>query len=88
MINRLKMSQEMDDKETNMTALAGRSQSPAIRYRVLGMALLVFSSGVITAQTANHPVHNVVLVHGAWADGSGWRGVYDRRQEALSERSQ
>lgn len=21
--------------------------------------------------------HNVVLVHGAWADGSGWRGVYD-----------
>jgi pimeloyl-ACP methyl ester carboxylesterase len=19
----------------------------------------------------------VVLVHGAWADGSGWRGVYD-----------
>ena len=23
------------------------------------------------------PVHNVVLVHGAFADGSGWRGVYD-----------
>ncbi|MEH0196431.1 alpha/beta hydrolase [Caulobacter sp. CCNWLY153] len=23
-------------------------------------------------------VHNVVLVHGAFADGSGWRGVYDR----------
>jgi pimeloyl-ACP methyl ester carboxylesterase len=22
-------------------------------------------------------VKNVVLVHGAWADGSGWRGVYD-----------
>lgn len=22
-------------------------------------------------------VHNVVLVHGAFADGSGWRGVYD-----------
>lgn len=21
--------------------------------------------------------HNVVLVHGAWADGSGWRAVYD-----------
>ena len=20
---------------------------------------------------------SVVLVHGAWADGSGWRGVYD-----------
>ena len=23
-------------------------------------------------------VRNVVLVHGAFADGSGWRGVYDR----------
>ncbi|GID28864.1 alpha/beta fold hydrolase [Paractinoplanes brasiliensis] len=22
-------------------------------------------------------IHNVVLVHGAFADGSGWRGVYD-----------
>lgn len=26
---------------------------------------------------ATQPVHNVVLVHGAFADGSGWRGVYD-----------
>jgi len=23
------------------------------------------------------PVNNIVLVHGAWADGSGWKGVYD-----------
>ena len=23
------------------------------------------------------PVKNIVLVHGAFADGSGWRGVYD-----------
>ena len=23
------------------------------------------------------PVKNIVLVHGAWADGSGWQGVYD-----------
>jgi len=23
------------------------------------------------------PIKNVVLVHGAWADGSGWKGVYD-----------
>src|ERR1700742_4833618 len=22
-------------------------------------------------------VKNIVLVHGAWADGSGWKGVYD-----------
>ncbi|MDN3551526.1 alpha/beta hydrolase [Mucilaginibacter aquaedulcis] len=25
----------------------------------------------------NKPVKNIVLVHGAFADGSGWRGVYD-----------
>jgi pimeloyl-ACP methyl ester carboxylesterase len=24
-----------------------------------------------------HHVRNVVLVHGAWVDGSGWKGVYD-----------
>jgi pimeloyl-ACP methyl ester carboxylesterase len=23
------------------------------------------------------PVKNIVLVHGAWVDGSGWRPVYD-----------
>ena len=22
-------------------------------------------------------INNIVLVHGAWADGSGWKGVYD-----------
>jgi pimeloyl-ACP methyl ester carboxylesterase len=29
----------------------------------------------LKSQTAE--AKNVVLVHGAWADGSGWRGVYD-----------
>lgn len=28
--------------------------------------------------SASQPVRNVVLVHGAFADGSGWRGVYDQ----------
>ncbi len=31
-----------------------------------------------TALHAQHtPIRNIVLVHGAWADGSGWKGVYD-----------
>lgn len=39
-------------------------------------------SGAAQAQTtsalpADQSVRNVVLVHGAFADGSGWRGVYD-----------
>ena len=29
------------------------------------------------AQDKGHRVRNIVLVHGAWADGSGWKGVYD-----------
>src|SRR5580698_5012563 len=29
------------------------------------------------AQTPATPIRNIVLVHGAWADGSGWKGVYD-----------
>lgn len=33
------------------------------------------SSGALGVST--EPVRNIVLVHGAFADGSGWRGVYD-----------
>src|SRR6187399_2129295 len=29
------------------------------------------------AQPAHTPVKNIVLVHGAWVDGSGWKPVYD-----------
>jgi len=28
-------------------------------------------------QTSGTPIKNIVLVHGAWADGSCWKGVYD-----------
>jgi pimeloyl-ACP methyl ester carboxylesterase len=60
-----------------MTALAKYSQPRTQAYTVLCMALLVCSSSVLTAKDTNHSVRNVVLVHGAWADGSGWKGVYD-----------
>ncbi|MBM0105190.1 alpha/beta hydrolase [Steroidobacter sp. S1-65] len=30
-----------------------------------------------SATSSGSPAKNVVLVHGAFADGSGWRGVYD-----------
>ena len=38
---------------------------------------LLFTCGVLSAQDQEHRVRNIVLVHGAWADGSGWKGVYD-----------
>jgi pimeloyl-ACP methyl ester carboxylesterase len=38
---------------------------------------LLFTCSVLSAQNQDHRVRNIVLVHGAWADGSGWKGVYD-----------
>ena len=34
-------------------------------------------SSKVNLQAQQSEVKNIVLVHGAWADGSGWRGVYD-----------
>jgi len=60
-----------------MTTFAGHFQPRSRTYKVLCMALLLFGCGAVTAQNAKHSVRNIVLVHGAWADGSGWRDVYD-----------
>jgi len=32
---------------------------------------------MLSAQNNENRVRNIALVHGAWADGSGWKGVYD-----------
>ena len=39
--------------------------------------VLLTPLAVTTVQAQNSSVKNVVLVHGAWADGSGWKGVYE-----------
>ena len=57
---------------------------PAIRTILAAAAATLSLAGAAQAQQADHtahaqqPVRNVVLVHGAFADGSGWRGVYDQ----------
>ncbi|MGL4238625.1 alpha/beta fold hydrolase [Tabrizicola sp.] len=33
--------------------------------------------GSVALSASAEPIRNIVLVHGAFADGSGWRGVYD-----------
>ena len=45
---------------------------------------LLIGCGHVAQNPQNHVarseqprVWNIVLVHGAWADGSGWKGVYD-----------
>jgi pimeloyl-ACP methyl ester carboxylesterase len=45
--------------------------------RLLYIILLLLSCCTLSAQAEKHRVRNIVLVHGAWADGSGWKGVYD-----------
>lgn len=47
---------------------------------IIAAAAAAATFGTAHAQDAGsilQPVKNVVLVHGAFADGSGWRGVYD-----------
>src|SRR5437868_13438223 len=41
------------------------------------IVLLLLTCGRLSAQNQEHRVRSVVLVHGAWADGYGWKGVYD-----------
>jgi pimeloyl-ACP methyl ester carboxylesterase len=38
---------------------------------------LLLTCGALSAQNDEHRIRNIVLVHGAWVDGSGWKGVYD-----------
>jgi pimeloyl-ACP methyl ester carboxylesterase len=53
-----------------MRRVRGLSQS-------LFLIVLLSTCSSLFAQTAPLPIRNIVLVHGAWADGSGWKGVYD-----------
>jgi len=55
---------------TPMRFIGGTSRS-------LLIMLLILTCGGLSAQNEEHHIRNVVLVHGAWADGSGWKGVYD-----------
>src|ERR1700675_1558266 len=60
----------MSHSLTQMRVLRGTPQS-------LCIVLLLLTCGALSAQKEDHRVRNIVLVHGAWADGSGWKGVYD-----------
>ena len=46
-------------------------------FQFLCIALLLLNGRTLSAQTQLPGVRNIVLVHGAWADGSGWKDVYD-----------
>src|SRR3989440_13027085 len=60
----------MSNSRKLMRVVRGISQSLCIVF-------LLFTCGALSAQNQAQRVRNIVLVHGAWADGSGWKGVFD-----------
>src|SRR6202043_3793814 len=66
-INSQKRSNKMSNSTTQIRVVRGMS---------LCIALLLMSCCALSAQNEQPRVGNIVLVHGAWADGSGWKGVY------------
>jgi pimeloyl-ACP methyl ester carboxylesterase len=52
-------------------------QLPCIVFFLLTCCALSAQSPSAPNNNKDHRVRNIVLVHGAWADGSGWKGVYD-----------
>src|SRR5258708_2743088 len=60
----------MSNSMKAMRVARGMSQS-------LCVVVLLLTCGGLSAQNEAHRLRNIVLVHGAWADGSGWKGVYD-----------
>jgi pimeloyl-ACP methyl ester carboxylesterase len=65
-----KKERKMTDSTKPMRTTRGISYS-------LFIVLLLLTCCARAAQKEEHRVRNIVLVHGAWADGSGWKGVYD-----------
>jgi hypothetical protein len=54
-----------------------KSQAKSGTFAFALASFLVGASFCANAQSETHGVRNVTLVHGAWADGAGWRDVYD-----------
>ena len=53
------------------------SKPTAIQIAAMTVATVAVVVGASGAQAEPTPVKNIVLVHGAFVDGSGWRPVYD-----------
>lgn len=61
-----------------MIANLPRMIATALMAAVLPCALAAQAADPTAPQSGAQTVTNVVLVHGAFVDGSGWRGVHDR----------
>src|SRR5437016_1881674 len=66
----MRMKPRPGSLEVAMRVARGVSQFLCIAWPLLTCCTL-------SAQSEKGRVRNIVLVHGAWADGSGWKGVCD-----------
>src|SRR6266849_4523920 len=48
-----------------------------LKTHLTSTAAAVLLLGAAAAPASAAPVKNIVLVHGAWVDGSGWKPVYE-----------
>jgi pimeloyl-ACP methyl ester carboxylesterase len=48
-----------------------------VRFQFTAAIVAFFALCAAAAPAWAAPIKNIVLVHGAWADGSGWKGVYN-----------
>lgn len=63
----------------NNSTIATSDKQGQRRILPLIAFLAICATALVAAvpQKTDQPIRNIVLVHGAWADGSGWKGVYD-----------
>lgn len=75
---RADLSCEMAGKEEYISGRAGRSHPRFLRFLILALIVILIPRITnVSVNAQNSRVDNIVLVHGAWADASGWKGVYD-----------
>jgi pimeloyl-ACP methyl ester carboxylesterase len=61
---------------TFLNAISKRT-SVLIRFSTVAIAALFSGLSGTGAPALAAPVNNIVLVHGAWVDASGWKSVYE-----------
>src|SRR3989441_12127172 len=52
-----------------------------ISLAILAMLIVPASIVAVRSESGSGPKPSIVLIHGAWADGSGWSGVISRLQD-------
>jgi pimeloyl-ACP methyl ester carboxylesterase len=69
--------ENFDDVNLRICIAKPRRIGELARFAIAAILCVAVVSSIPKSQAQESGVKNIVLVHGAWADGSGWRGVYD-----------